>query len=142
MRTLLSFIAILLLATSSLPAGFADIAPIDSSNTESIEQSITQTRKIISIDLDESMAFSTDDPTKKEIQNVSLFIADHTSKSIHLDEDLSIDTSTSDKKIHYDYVTVQLQPTIERILQTDKPRDDRKKNLKIESIYLDDLDQQ
>ena len=142
MRTLLSFIAILLLVTSSLPAGFADITPVDSSNIESIEQPITQTKKTISIDLDESMGFSTDDPRKTQVKDTSLFIADHTSKSIHLDEDLSISTSASDQKIHYDYVTVQIQPTVERILHTDKLRDDRKKNPKIESIYLDDLDQQ
>ena len=142
MRTLLSFIAILLLATSSLPIGFADITPVDSSNIVSIEQPIIQTRKTISVNLDESIELTTDAPRKKQIQNTSVFIADDTSKSIHFDEDLILLSSTSDQKIHFDSIIIQPQITIERILQTDKPRDDRKKNLKIESIHLDDLNQQ
>ena len=131
MRTLLSFIAILLLATSSLPIGFADITPVDSSNIVSIEQPIIQTRKTISVNLDESIELTTDAPRKKQIQNTSVFIADDTSKSIHFDEDLILLSSTSDQKIHFDSIIIQPQITIERILQTDKPRDDRKKNLKI-----------
>ena len=138
MRTLLSFIAILLLATSSLPVGFADTTPIDSIDDESIEQPILQTRKMISIDLEESMALSTGSQEKNKIENTSLYVADKTSKLIHLDESLSLVTSTSDQTIHLDYVTIQLQPTVERISQTDKLRDDRKKNIKIESFYFDD----
>ena len=143
MRTLLSFIAILLLATSSLPLGFADITPIDSENIESIEEPIIKTSKIISINLDETMKLSTDAPRKKQIEDKpSVFIADYTSKSIHLDEDLSIQTKTADLKTQFDYVIVQPQPSVERIVQTDKLRDDRKKNLKIESLYLDTLYEQ
>ena len=142
MRTLLSFIAILLLATSSLPIGFADITPTDSSNIESIEEPIIQTRKSISINLDENLGLSSDAPRKKQIQSTSVFIADDISKSIHLDEDLFVHSSTSDQKIHHDYVVVQPQPSAERIVQTDKLRDDRKKNIKIESLYHDDTVQQ
>ncbi|MEX1148781.1 MAG: hypothetical protein WEB01_02115, partial [Nitrosopumilus sp.] len=142
MRTLLSFIAILLLATSSMPIGFADTTPIDSLNVESIEKPTVQTRKTISVNLDETMDLSSDAPRKKQIQNTSLLIADSTSKTIILDEDLVLLSSTSDQKIHFDYVIVQPQVIVERILQTDKPRDDRKKNPKIESLYLDNLAQQ
>ncbi|MGY5143365.1 MAG: hypothetical protein ACW9XH_02680, partial [Candidatus Nitrosopumilus sp. bin_32a] len=142
MRTLLSFIAILLLATSSLPIGFADITPVDLSNIESTDQQITQTTQSISINLDETLGLSSDSPRKKQIESVSIFITDHTTKSIHLDEKLSVHSSTSDKQIHYDYVVAQSQPSSERILHTDKLRDDRKKNTKIESLYLDNLYQQ
>ncbi|PJC50640.1 MAG: hypothetical protein CO032_03750, partial [Nitrosopumilales archaeon CG_4_9_14_0_2_um_filter_34_16] len=142
MRTLLSFIAILLLATSSMPIGFADTTSIDSSNIESTEKPIVQTRKIISVNLDEAIDLTSDAPRKKQIQSPSLLIADSTSKTILLDEDLVLLSSTSDQKIHFDSVIVQPQVIVERILQTDKPRDDRKKNPKIESLYLDDSDQQ
>ncbi len=142
MKALLSFIAILLLTTSSLPAGFADITPVDSSNITLVEQPIIQTRKTISINLDEIVGLSTDTPKKNEIQNTTFFIAYNTSKIIHLDEDLSMKSSTHDQKVHYDYVTIQPQPTVERILQTDKLCDDRKKNLKVDLLNFDDLDQQ
>ena len=142
MRKLLSFIAILLLATSSLPIGFTDTIPIDSSNIESIEQQITQTRKTISVNLDEKMGLTSDPQRKDQIQKTSFFVADNTLKSIHLDEDLTLRSSTSDKQIHFDYVMVQPQPIVDRILQTDKLRDDRKKSLNLKSLDINENNQQ
>ena len=99
----------MLLATSSLPIGFADITPIDSTNIESIEQQVTQTRKTISVDLDEKIGLTSEPQRKDQIQKTSFFVADNTSKSIYLAKDLTLRTSTSDKKIHFDYEIIQPQ---------------------------------
>ena len=70
MRTLLSFIAILLLATSSFPIGFADTTQTDSQNIESIEQPIVKTRKVLSISLEESVGITSEPPRKKQINKI------------------------------------------------------------------------
>jgi len=114
-----------LLTTSCLPIGFANITPVDSSNIESIEQPITQTRKTISVNLAESIGLSFDSPRKKQIQNTSLLIIDDDSISVNLDEDLVLLTNTYDQKIHFDSIIIQPQVTVEQILQTDKLRDDK-----------------
>jgi len=69
LRKLLSFIAILLLVTSSLPVGFADTTPIDSSTEESIEAPVIKSRKVISISLEESVGISSGPTKKKQIDN-------------------------------------------------------------------------
>ena len=85
MKILLSFIAILLLVTSSVPFGFADTTPqIDSSlNDELPLQPSTPTRKIISIDLEESVGLASGPPTKKEINNKIHYKDIHGKKHSH-----------------------------------------------------------
>jgi len=141
LRKLLSFIAILLLATSIFPIGFADTIPTDSSNNESIELDVIQT-KIILISLEEKIGLTSESPRKIKIENLSLFVDDSQYKSIDLIEGLTFTTSSSDQKIHFDSIKDQPHTIIERIFQTDKIRDDRKKSLKIETLYLDDSYQQ
>jgi hypothetical protein len=58
------------LVTSSLPVGFADTLLHDSQNIESLEQPITQTKKSISINLEENMGLSTEPSRKNEMINV------------------------------------------------------------------------
>ncbi len=69
---LLSFVIILLLVTSSVPLGFSNTIPqIDSPlDDESSIQSFTETRKTISITLDESIGLSSYPPIKQEIENI------------------------------------------------------------------------
>ena len=143
MRTLLSFIAILLLATSSFPIGFADTTPTDSQNIESMEQPIVKTRNIISISLEESVGITSESPRKKQINNISnpIIIDDFGSKLIHLDEKLILDTSINNQKTHLDIIIVQPQTIIERISPTEKIRDDRKKTSKIDLSYLNENNQ-
>ncbi len=146
MKILLSFIAILLLLTSSVPFGFTDTTPqIDSSlNDESSLQPSSPTRKIISIDLEESVGLASGPPTKKEINNKIHYVESigTSSKSIYLNENLQLITSSNNQKIHFDTIIAQPQTIVERISQSDKLRDERKKNSKIEMLHIDDTYQQ
>ncbi len=146
MKILLSFIAILLLVTSNVPIGFADTTPqINSSlNDELPLQPSTLTRKTISIDLEENIGIASGSPTKKEINNITQYVdtVDSSNKLILLNEDLQLFTTHSNQKIHFDTIIVQPQTIVERISQSDKLRDDRKKNSKIEMLYIDDTYQQ
>ena len=144
MRTLLSFIAILLLVTSGFPIGFADTTPTDSSTKESIEAPVIQSRKIISISLEEAVAISSGPTKKKQIENTHNSVNiwnDSSLKFINLNEDLTLRTTTTDQFIYLDLIVAQPQTIIERISQQDKIRDDRKKNSKIDLSYLDDSNQ-
>ena len=117
----------------------------DSSIEESIEAPIIQSRKTISISLEESSRQFHLGPTKKkQIDNVHNSVNiwnDSSLKFINLDEDLTLRTTTTDQSVHLDLVVVQPQTIIERISQQDKIRDDRKKNSKIDLLYLDDSNQ-
>jgi len=146
LKILLSFIAILLLVTSSVPIGFADTTPqIDSSlNDELPLQPSTPTRKIISIDLEENFGLASGPPTKNEINNKIQYVESFGSsdKSIYFNENLQLNTSSNNQKIHFDIIITQPQTIVDRISQSDKLRDERKKNSKIVMSYIDDTYQQ
>jgi len=137
LKTLLSFVVILLLVTSSVPIGFADTTQqIDPSlNDESPIQPSTQTRKTISISIEENVGLSSGSPIKKAIKNVVQYV-DSFNKLAYLNEDLKLITSSVDQKIHFDTIFTQPQTILERISQSDKLRDDRKKNSKIEMFSI------
>jgi len=128
-----------MLVTSSVPIGFADTIPqIDSSlSDESPIQSSTQSRKTISVSIEENIGLSSGSPIKNAMNNVVQYI-DSFSKLAYLNEDLKLLTSSAEQKIHFNLIHIQPQTIVERISQTDKLRDDRKKNSKIETFYLDD----
>ena len=114
LRTLLSFIAIMLLVTSGFPIGFADTTPTDSSTEESIEAPVVKSRKIISISLEESVGISSGPTKKKQIDNIHNNVNSNESslKFINLDEDLTLRTTTTDQSIHLDLFVVQPQTII------------------------------
>lgn len=143
----LSFVVILLLVASNVPIGFADTMPqIDSSlNDESQLEPATQITKTISINLEEDVGLSSKPPTKNEMTNVPKYSDTIDSVgfdlvSIHLNEDLQLLTSYNNQKIHFSAIISQPQIILERISQSDKPRDDRKKNSKVE-MFTDDTHQ-
>ena len=105
----------------------------------------TQITKTISINLEEDVGLSSKPPTKNEMTNVPKY-SDTIEKygfdlvSIHLNEDLQLLTSYNNQKIHFSAIISQPQIILERISQSDKLRDDRKKNSKVE-MFTDDTHQ-
>ena len=145
MKSVLSLFIILFLITSSIPFGFADISTNDStlSETSTIVSSTPKESRNISVSLHESVGISTNSPQKKNtsIDPSVLYESESFGKMIYLSEDLKIFSSIHEQSVgHVSFVT-QPQTTFDRILQIEQTKD-RKKNPKIESFYLDDLDQQ
>ena len=145
MKSVLSLIIILFLITSTIPFGFAEILPNDStlSETPTIVSSTPKEFRNISVSLHESVGISTNSPQKKNtlIQPSVLYESESFGKMVYLSEDLKIISFIHEQSVKHVSFVIQPQTTFDRILQIEQTKD-RKKNSKIESLYFNDLDQQ
>jgi hypothetical protein len=133
------------LITSTIPFGFAEILPNDStlSETPTIVSSTPKEFRNISVSLHESVGISTNSPQKKNtlIQPSVLYESESFGKMVYLSEDLKIISFIHEQSVKHVSFVIQPQTTFDRILQIEQTKD-RKKNSKIESLYFNDLDQQ
>ncbi|MCV0430675.1 MAG: hypothetical protein K5781_03740, partial [Nitrosopumilus sp.] len=141
MKSAFSLIAILFLLTSGIPFGFAESPSVDSPYEQSeIVSSTPKESRTISISLEESIGIKSNPPQKKnsEVNSNTVSESGHSKTNISLSEDLNLISSALEESVLHITFISQPQVIIERITQTDKTRDDRKKNSKIETLYLDD----
>ena len=144
MKSVLSLITIIFLITSSVPFGFADLQTTLIPQNSVDDSSAPKENRIISLSLHESVGLVSNPSPKNNFMdhNNVVYNSESSEKQVSFSENLGILTSTNEQQVQSVQFVMQPQAALERIVQPDKLREDRKKNLKSEILYLDDTHQQ
>ena len=144
MKSVLSLITILFLLTSSIPFGFAETTTNDSTipETLSLVSSTPKESRNISVSLHESVGIVSNSPQKKStaINPIIISESEHLGKTVYLSEELNLISSILQQTVEHNSFVIQPQATLDRISPIEQIKD-RKKNSKIDLLYLDDSNQ-